>query len=362
MSHYFDSGFCVRKPSWHRQENLLADYPENWDEARMAAGLMWEPKLVPAYRLTMVTREATHAEVAESIIDTNTTVYRGTDGRWLIDVPSYVEGTSRYVVRDDTQAEIGTVSDGFALINHGEMGQIIEAVLGQTNVKFETAGSVKGGAMVWALVKIDEPYTVAGDVDASGDPILTFPYLALLNSHDGTGACKLTRTQVRVVCWNTIQAADADGDNHGQQFKFRHTGKPMERIEDAKEALAGARDEATRWRAVAEELYGHPADEEFKLRFVSEFIPTPPAGVVSDRVMANVRKDQAHFMHLLSQPTNDMQAHTALGVFNASIEFLDHVRGFRNTDTYLGRTVLKAEPMKAKSLKLIRTLVGAGVN
>jgi len=46
-------------------------------------------------------------------------------------------------------------------------------------------------------------------------------------------------------------------------------------------------------------------------------------------------------------------------VFNASVEFLDHVRGYRNQDTYLNRTMLRAEPMKAKSLTLIRELVTA---
>ncbi len=106
-------------------------------------------------------------------------------------------------MRSDTEAMLGTVSNTFELIDHAEMGRIIEALCGETNVKFETAGSCKGGAQVWALVYLDEPYTVAGDDSQH------LPFLAVLNSHDGTGACKATMCQTRVVCWNTVQAADA---------------------------------------------------------------------------------------------------------------------------------------------------------
>jgi hypothetical protein len=35
---------------------------------------------------------------------------------------------------------------------------------------------------------------------------------------------------------------------------------------------------------------------------------------------------------------------------------LDHVRGFRNSDTYMGRQILSAEPLKAKAVRLVREL------
>lgn len=46
--HYFESGFAVRKPSWHAKETLLQVAPDlsNW---RQAAGLEWEPVKVPLY-------------------------------------------------------------------------------------------------------------------------------------------------------------------------------------------------------------------------------------------------------------------------------------------------------------------------
>jgi len=342
MPAYFETGFCVREPSWHGQETLLADYPADWNEARVAAGLTWEPKIVPVYR----------AKEWAPVIG---------EGDDITMVPTAYEEvtTNRLVERDDTGATLGVVSDQFSLISHAEMGEVVEAVLGEANVKYESAGSVKGGQTVWALVRLDEPYSTPGDIGPDGEPVETYPFLAMLNSHNGAGAMKLVLTQVRVVCWNTVQAADAEGDRHGRQFSFRHVGKPMERIEDAKTALMGLREDATRWTQIASELYGVPIDDEFVNHYLSEFIPEPPAGIVSDRVRANIATDRANFRQLLAGPTNERLSGTALGVFNASVEFLDHVRGYRNQDTYLNRTMLRAEPMKAKSLTLIRELVTA---
>lgn len=348
MPAYFESGFCVREPSWHGQETLLDDYPADWAEARTIAGLEWEPRLVPVYRATEWAPVEVKADDGSTSLVMQPTAYA--------EVPN-----SKLVERDDTNAPLGVVTDQFGLINHAQMGEIIETILGETNVKYETAGVVKGGETVYCLVRLDEPYFGPGDV-VNGEPVAQFPFLALLNSHNGAGACKVTLTQVRVVCWNTVQAADAEGNRHGRQFSFRHVGNPMERVEDARAALMGARKDAARWQAVMEELYGVTVDEEFKSRFLSEFIPTPPKGAVSDRVMSNVRRDQTTFMRLLNESeTNAHLSHTALGVFNASVEFLDHVRGYRNSDTYLNRTMLRAEPMKAKSLSTIRELVGANV-
>jgi phage/plasmid-like protein (TIGR03299 family) len=184
--------------------------------------------------------------------------------------------------------------------------------------------------------------------------------MALLNSHDGSGACKVLFTQVRVVCANTIQAADADGDRTGLQFSFRHTTGMSDRIEDAKEAIKLARIEATRWRTMAAELGHITLTDDQVQTFLDEFMPHPPAGTASERVVANVDRDRKKFMHLLDASlTNCEMARTGLGVVNAAVEYLDHARGFQNRDTYMGRQLLRPEPLKAKAIKLVRQLANA---
>ena len=55
MADYFESGFCVRQPSWHGKENLLDEFPEDWAAARIEAGLTWEPTTAPVFVATVLT-------------------------------------------------------------------------------------------------------------------------------------------------------------------------------------------------------------------------------------------------------------------------------------------------------------------
>jgi len=323
MPAYFDTGFAVREPSWHGQETLLEDYPENWDDARRAAGLMWEPTTAPIF-IAGPNSGIGNVQVA---------------GRQAI-------------VRDDTGDLLHVASDAYSVITHADMGTIIDAVLDtDTNVRFETAGSVKDGAMVWALVRLDEPYQVPGDDSP------TYPFMAMLNAHDGSASCSLTMTDIRVVCWNTWQAADDQGERSGARHVFRHTGNVQERIAAAKDALTNLRTESARTRAMFEELAKVPVNDSQVKDFTQLFLPSPAdrGEHCSDRVAANVDKARATFAGLYERSlTTDGIRGTAYGLLQASTEYLDHVRGFRNRDSYVGRTILRPEALKAKALGLIR--------
>lgn len=342
MPDYFESGFCVRERSWHGKELLLQEAPETWDEARMAGGLMWEPRLQPLYRQVFKSRPATPEELAAEP-DRLTVPIEGL----------FMEAAgAKLVERDDTGDALGVVSDKFELITHADMGAILEPIMSNPAVKFETAGVVRGGRSVYAVLLLDEPYVVAGDKG------YTLPYFAVLNSHDGSGACKGLYTQVRVVCANTYQAADMDGDRHGAQFSLRHTTGLKQHVEEARHVIDGARSEAQRWQLMMADLFHERVTAAQELQFLSEFIPEPPAGIVSDRVRANVADDRAAFLRCLrdSETNADLRG-SALSLVHASVEYLDHIRGFRNRDTHLGRSILRPEPLKAKALKLVRELV-----
>ncbi len=111
------------------------------------------------------------------------------------------DGTEHYepvqgwktICRSDTGAVLSINKDTYTVIDHSEMGEIVEAVLAQPNVKWETAGVLDGGRSVWCLALLDEPITLPGDASP------TLPYLAITNRHDGTAACALRATAVRIV-------------------------------------------------------------------------------------------------------------------------------------------------------------------
>lgn len=342
MPAYFDTGFSVRMPAWHGEGLVLDDYPTDWADARVKAGLTWEPAVRPAYTLVN----------AANIGDRPVIYTFGPDSPVEMVGKAIIEDVEhRTIVRDDTEAILGQgVSDDFTPVPNGALGEIMEALLdADGNVKFETAGSCKGGANVWALAYLDEPIIVAGD-DTE-----TYPFLAITNAHDGSGALKCNFTDIRIVCWNTYQAAQMQGERSGRQFSFRHTGSVMDRIEDAKRALAGLRDESAEWVTLATDLATLNADDRAVEVFTQEFIPMPEADIISDRVRNNIERARATFRGLyLDSVTTTGHRGTALGLVDASVEYLDHVRGFRNRDTYLGRTILRPEPLKARAVTLAR--------
>lgn len=319
MAHEFDTGFSVRKPMWHGLGTVINEYPESWDEARRIAGLLWEPKEVPLYVPT-------------------------SDGEGYREVEAH-----KAIVRDDNHLVLGTVGKDYRLVSHAEMGEIVEVLLDQPNVKFETAGSVREGRNVWVLAKLDEPFQVPGD------PSLTLPYFAFLNSHDGTGALKVLYVDIRIVCWNTFSAANIQGDRTGAQFSFRHTTNIRDKIEDAKKALQGLRDETREWLAIAESLSLLKITSTQRELFIREFIPAPPEGLISDRVRNNIEEARGALRSILNDsPTTEGIRGSAYGLVQAAGEYLDHVRRYRSTDTYLGRTLLRPEPLKAKAAQLAR--------
>lgn len=349
MPAYFDTGFSVRQPMWHRLGEVLDEYPEDWDDARRHAGLMWEPTYLDLYvpRLLEVGTPEDLPTGAVPVGAPGTQVGEKT----LVHVP--VDGF-RAIARDDNLQVLATPKDSFQLIYHHQMGELLDAYTeawrkAGAKVKFETAGSIRGGAMVWALVYLDEPYTIPGD-DSE-----TYPFAALLNAHDGTAACKLLPTQVRVVCWNTWNAASAAGDRTGHQLVIRHAGNVNDRLEDVKASLATMRDEAKEWQVLAADLAGINVNDAIVTTFLDEFIPVPENA--SERTRNQREERRATFRKLYTEsPTNAAIQGTAYGLVQAAGEYLDHLRPFRNQDTYLARTMFQPEPVKAGVIKLVREL------
>jgi phage/plasmid-like protein (TIGR03299 family) len=240
-----------------------------------------------------------------------------------------------------------------SIIDHAEMGEIVEAVLAQPSVKWETAGVLDGGRSVWCLALLDEPLTLPGDTSP------TLPYLAITNRHDGTAACALRATAVRIVCANTFRAAELEGERTGATFSFIHKSSWRNRIDEARRAVTGARREMRRYSELAAELLAIPVTARQRELFITEFIPLPPDGLITDRVARNVDEARKALRLLFDSPTNEQIAGTAYGLVQAAGEYLDHVRTARSWETRLNRTLIRPEPLKHRALTLVREVTNA---
>lgn len=322
-----DQVFSVRAPIWHAvlgtNSLVLQDYPTRV-AAMEAAGLAWTVEETDVYRRS---------------------------GRGFIEP---VAGW-KALYRSDTGDILHVSKDSYTIVDNVVGFEIAEALKSADEaVKYETGGSIKGGAVCFLTMKVDEPIVISGDNSE------TFPFVNVSWSHDGSGAIRAQNTDIRQVCQNTWKAAEAEGKRTGREFTFRHTKNVMARIDDAKRALAGAREESNAFVEIANELAGISISDETREKFITTFIPKPEADVISDRVLDNILKARKDVRDLFNGVTiPEAHRNTAYGLMLAGGEYLDHLRKAQNGDTYLGRTLLRAEPLKQKLVPQIRALVGA---
>lgn len=163
---------------WHGLGSLLPEEiqtAEGFDAALHAAGMEWK-----------VQRSKVRYAVAQ-----------GADSAsQLLTWPA-----QHVLFRSDTHAPLGMVSDKYKIVQPRQVLEFFRDLAATNNFTLETAGTLRGGAVYWALARIqDEGVVVKGD-RVKG-------YVLLSTSADGSRATTAKFTSVRVVCNNTLTMAD----------------------------------------------------------------------------------------------------------------------------------------------------------
>jgi phage/plasmid-like protein (TIGR03299 family) len=319
MAHLLDSMFSVREMPWHGLGTVLDEYPANWDEARKLAGLDWEPIEAPTFR---------------RVIE----VVNGEPVARFEEIPGH-----KLIERSDNGVCLSVPKDSYTVFPNADLGPLVEAILNQSGgqYEYETAGSLDEGRKVWALIRAAEPFTVPGDPNGA-----VLPYVAIQNTHDGSGSLRAQRLRTRIVCANTSHAADLEAERHGLQFVFKHSRNMLERVEFAKQVLAGMAADQVAAREWAANLMSLKVTEQGRQAFVEMFIPAPVAEVITPRVQGNIDRAREKMWSYLNGPTCEGIGFTAYGLVQAAIEYADHGRHSRNAETKFQRCVLSTEPMK----------------
>ena len=222
MPAYFDSGFVTRTQAWHGLATVMENNP-SIDDALKLAGLDWEIEAIPLI--------GTRQGELVGIDDQGEPTYDVSQ----IEVPSH-----RAVIRKDTNAVLGVVSKQWQPYQNAEALEQFRPLVDSGELVIETGGSLQGGKKIWLQARY------ADDVEViPGDKLV--PYLLIAVGHDGKLSITMSNTPVRVVCWNTCQAAGAteDGDkgdfSSGNIFRVSHTGNIKAKVEQARDALVSMR-------------------------------------------------------------------------------------------------------------------------
>jgi phage/plasmid-like protein (TIGR03299 family) len=349
-----DKVFSVREATWHGLADILDGYPTAAEAKQLVHP--WEPVPEPVYRgldiaalrerfqQIIFNAELSTAQALDKLVE-SASVYQDEIDGWKLNA------------RNDDGHPLGVVSDTFELVNNQEMWDIAEAIGSgdsKGDVLYETGGSLGGGAKVWLLIRLAEPLQVNGDPRG-----MSIPYYALQNAHNGSGSFRGQATFTRIVCQNTAQMADLDAQARGTEFVFAHTSGIHERVEAAKEALAGWRASIETWQAFSDHMVSFAVTEREAEDFVQKFIPMPPGEIVSERVKENIEAARAQWRSAHDSVTNEGIRLTAHGLIQTSIEYSQHYRKRQNAESGFKRAYLDKSTLTHRAVELARSVSGA---
>lgn len=329
-----DNLFSVRSMPWHGLGKVLTDYPTR--EEAQAIAHPWEPVVEPIFRRVPVITE-----------DGPSVEYREIEGK-------------QAVVRSDNGADLGVTNDSLGIVSNDEMYDIAEAIQGEdSRIRYETAGTLRGGRDVWLLIRLEEPITIKGDPQGA-----TLAYYAIQNSHDGSGSFRGQAINTRIVCANTAHMADLSAKATGTEIRFRHTKNVKSRIEEAKQALAGWRVNIQEYQLFMEHLTTFKITDAQREEFIERFAPIPETRQTTERVRTNIMNERASLREVFASQTGEGIKNTAYGLVQASIEYSQHYRATRGKDDMarienrFRRSMLSRDGLTREASKLALAVAG----
>lgn len=241
MAHFVDTMAYVGKIPWHGIGAYLGENNVDAQVMRKAAGLDFEVRKLPAY-------------------------VKLEDGTF---VP--IEDRFGMLASHKREAYSAVVSDRYEIFQTEAMFAFLEKLRGAAGgeLRFHTAGSLKGGSVVWALAQL------AGSIDVrrrDGRVDQSAPFLFVSNSFDGSSSIQIAATSVRVVCWNTLSAALAGSKRGQDRFSVRHTASAERQLAQAAEALGYAAEYFDEYGYVAQQLANTPMNREAFTTFAAQLL------------------------------------------------------------------------------------------
>ena len=226
------------------------------------------------------------------------------------------------IYRNDTNAPLGVVTDRYKVHQPAEVLEFFNTLVQSAGFTLEVAGAIKGGKRIWALANVNREAVVLQDDAVRG-------YLLLSTSFDGTAATIGQFTSIRVVCNNTLSAADQENApsrvvlTHGAEFD---QSLMRDRLGLVVSGFDGMMD---KYRKLARQ----GVNSEYARTFANELFPA------AYNQQTNTFKESRGFKRVLElfdgagMGANNMGVYgTKWGLLNAVTQYVDHERG-HNVDT-----------------------------
>lgn len=299
MSHEVETMFSGNRITpWHRLGTVVDGVLTAKDAIR-AAGLDWTVEKYPVPDFEVAYDEDGNAYHTDKIVLS--------DDRF-------------FLKRSTDLKRLGLVSDIYKQFQNEQAFDFMDTLVDSGEAKYETAGSLRGGAVIFLSMETPKHIILPGD-----DEIKT--YLLLRTSHDGSGRISVYVVTVRVVCMNTLTWA-INGAKHS--FGFTHTADVAGKAQQARESLGLTFRYEEAFEKEAKALIDVKVTDDEIIALLESTLPVRPSKDAEiEAVMANVRGSDtvANFRG------------TAWGAVNGITEYYEHVKDNRSDSALFGRTL-----------------------
>ncbi|MDT5024173.1 MAG: hypothetical protein QOE61_599 [Micromonosporaceae bacterium] len=185
--------------------------------------------------------------------------------------PTIVLPDQFVTVRQDTGAGLGVVGARYEVFQNRDIFEFLQDLVASDEVVWESAGALRDGRRVFVCLRLPETVTI--DAEGVNDQIM--PYIAAINSHDGSSLAQVVATPWRIECGNTERFAVRDAHT---RWGVRHTRNARDRVAEARrtlglsvryfaafaaeeEVLAQTEVTIAEFRQVVEELWSAPEED-----------------------------------------------------------------------------------------------------
>lgn len=204
-------------------------------------------------------------------------------------------------------------------IQNAEAFDFFKEYVDAGKMTMETAGSLRGGQIVWVLAKVGKSFTVLGKDRVES-------YLLFSNSHQYGRSAVADFTPIRVVCNNTLTLALNSKSKDSVNISHRSKFDP----EKVKELLGLAEAKLDVYKEAAEHLSGKKADQLDIVEYFKTIFPVHGADPKKE-----ISKNAKVALEVLpAQPGAELGEGTWWQAFNAVTYMADHVL-CREDDTRL---------------------------
>ena len=225
------------------------------------------------------------------------------------------------LVRDIDNKILDVVSDDWNPVQNAEAFEFFNEFVAAGDMEMHTAGSLKGGQIIWALAKVKESFELF-----KGDRIDS--YMLFSNFHKYGFSTDVRFTPIRVVCNNTLTLSLNSKVERMAKISHRKVFDPS----NVKDMLGIATNKLAKYKEMAQFLGSKQAKNEDIVDYFCRIFPVTGS---NDKKKKDISKSAQTALDILhTQPGSEYAEGTWWQPFNAVTYMTDHLAG-RSADTRL---------------------------